>query len=357
MTVKQPRTVQLTCDDCGHTTPVTTRGLAEHAMRKHSCATVKERAARAQRRLDRLAESGEKRDCQCPVAKHEHGTHAAYVVDKCRCRPCRDGSSRYERDRQRRHLYGKTFYVPAEPARAHVRALGEQGMGWKRVARAAGISESIVWKLLYGDASRGMAPSKKIRPKTAQALLAVKLDVAPGQKVDPTGTGRRLQALVTLGWSIGRISTETGLDRQCLDAAVHFQGITAATRDAVARAYDRLWNQAPPQTNQRERIAYSRSRRRATLNGWAPPMAWDDDTIDDPQATPDLGTDLRPGGKRVHVDDIEWLLEDQPLATAQWLADRLGVTKDAVQQACRRAERTDLVERLARNAELRGAAA
>ena len=31
-----------------------------------------------------------KRDCQCKRASHVHGTRTAYVVDKCRCRPCTD---------------------------------------------------------------------------------------------------------------------------------------------------------------------------------------------------------------------------------------------------------------------------
>jgi len=348
VTIKQPRTVQLACDTCGHTTPVTTAAMAERAMRQHSCATVKERAARAQRRLDRLADSGEKRDCTCPIARHEHGTHAAYVVDKCRCRPCRDGSSAYERDRQRRHLYGKTFYVPADASRDYVRALGDQGMGWKRVARAAGISESVVWKLLYGDPSRNLAPSKRIRPATAQALLAVKLDLAPGQKVEPTGTGRRLQALVALGWSVGQISSRTGLDRQRLDAAIHFRGITTDTRDRVAAAYDELWDQAPPQSNQRERIAYSRSRKRAALNGWALPLAWDDDAIDDPRAMPDTAQQKRPGGKRIHLEDVEFLVDHGH--TREQIAHRFGVHKSALEHTCARNDRRDLLERMDRNA-------
>lgn len=285
MTLKQPRTVQLSCEHCGHTTPVTTAAMAEHALRKHSCATVKERAARAQRRLDRLAQSGPERPCQ-HNGKHPHGDRVRYVVDKCRCRPCRDAAAAYQRDLERRRLYGRTIYVPADQARAHIHALQAQGMGWKRVARAAGLAESVVWKLLYGDPSRNLAPSKRVRPATEQAILAVRLDLAGGTKVDPTGSSRRLQALTVQGWSIGQVAAHTGLDRQRLDAAINGRPIVAATAAAVRDAYDRLWNQAPPETNHRERIAASRARRRAVINGWAPPLAWDDETIDDPAAQP-----------------------------------------------------------------------
>lgn len=285
MTIKQPRNTRLSCDECGYTTPRSTAGVAAYALRKHSCDMQRERQARAQRRLDRLAASGPERPCQHD-GKHPHGNRVRYVIDKCRCRPCRDAASAYQRDLDRRHLYGRTIYVPADRARAHVRALQDQGMGWKRVARAAGIDTSVMWKLLYGDPSRGMAPSKRVRPTTEAKILATRLDLAVGLPVDATGTQRRLQALVTLGWSIGQISAHTGIDRQPLDKAIHGGAISVGTREGVRQAYDRLWNAAPPETNQRERIAASRSRRRAALNRWAPPMAWDDDTIDDPATGP-----------------------------------------------------------------------
>lgn len=355
MTLKQSRTTQLRCD-CGFVTALTTASMAEYSLRRHSCAKQRTRDARRQRRLDRLAESGPERPCQ-HNDRHPHGDRVRYVIDKCRCRPCRDAASQYARDLNRRHMYGKTTYVPADKARQHVRSLQAQGMGWKRVADAAGLTESVVWKMLYGDPARGMAPSKRIRPATEAKILAVELDIAPGMNVAPTGTTRRLQALVAIGWSVGQISRRSGLDRQCLDAAIHGNGITARTRDTVSDVYDLLWSARPPQSNRGERVAVSRSRNRAAAHGWAPPLAWDDDAIDDPAAQPDLGANVSTtGGKRIHVEDIEFLLEDNPMATARRIADRLHCGRDAIQQACRRAGRTDLLQQLARNAELEAAA-
>lgn len=349
VTLKRPRTVQRTCPECGFATALTTAAMADYALRRHSCEHYREVQARAQRRLDRLAASGTERPCQHD-GRHPHGDRVRYVIDKCRCRPCRDAASEYQRDLTRRHLYGKTIYVPADTARAHVRELQAQGMGWKRVARAAGLSASIVWKLLYGDPSRNQAPSKRIRPATEANLLAVTLDLAPGQKVDPTGTGRRLQALVALGWSVGQISAHTGLERQCLDAAIHGQGIVAATREAVREAYDRLWDQAPPESNQRERIAASRARKRAAANGWVPPLAWDDESIDNPDAEPDLGeSPIRRGPRqRFHIEDVEFLVDHG--MTREQIAHRLQVLKSAIEHACARNDRRDLLERMTRNA-------
>ena len=36
------------------------------------------------------------RDCQCKRANHQHGTRTAYVVDRCRCDPCREAARIYE---------------------------------------------------------------------------------------------------------------------------------------------------------------------------------------------------------------------------------------------------------------------
>lgn len=63
--------------------------------------------------------------------------------------------------------------------------------------------------------------------------------------------------------------------------------IMVSTRDAVRRLYDELsWTVPPP-----SRIR-SRAQRMAAARRWAPPLAWDDETIDDPKARPDRGTSL-----------------------------------------------------------------
>lgn len=38
--------------------------------------------------------------------RYEHGTHAAYVLDRCRCDRCRQANKLYERDRARLHRAG-----------------------------------------------------------------------------------------------------------------------------------------------------------------------------------------------------------------------------------------------------------
>src|SRR5699024_4387276 len=149
---------------------------------------------------------------------HQHGTRAAYVTDKCRCASCREANRVVQARARRQRAYGNPAYVDATPVREHVRNLQARGMGWRRIAKTAGISPSVVNKLLYGSPTRGMGPSKRVRQRTARALLAVRIDHAPGTRVDATGTRRRLQALAFMGWSINSLASRLGCDRQKIDA-------------------------------------------------------------------------------------------------------------------------------------------
>lgn len=306
---------------------------------------------------NRIATDGPTRDCHCPVANHVHGTRTAYIVDKCRCRPCRDAAAAAERHRSRMKAYGRWEpYVDAEPARAHVRHLSEQGMGWQRVARAAGLTQSTIWKLVYGPAPRG--PSKRIRRQTADKILAVTLDLADAAIVDATGTRRRLQALVAIGWSQTRLAAQLGWNVGNINSLILGRDCPRVQHDTEVRVralYDRLWNVTPVAANRFEKTGITRAKSVATGHGWVPPMAWDDDTIDDPAAQPHTG-ERSPAPHRGRpskdvADDVQWLLDLDPWATRRQISDRLGMTVRAIEFALERASRDDLRQQLTRNQE------
>lgn len=330
--------VRITCPGCGYTTTSRTEALAAYGQRRHSCENHRERQERAQRRLDRLAESGPEAPCQ-HGGRHPHGSRSRYVVDKCRCRTCRDGSARYNAERRRLNLYGQPAYVDATPAREHIRALSAQGMGWKRVAAAAGVAQGVVWKILYGDPHRNLAPSKRVRAATSAKILGVTLDLADGAQVDATGTRRRLQALATLGWTIQALADRAGLDRQRFDKAIRGgRYVTSETAEAVRRLYDALWSTRPSGGRSEA------TRRRAARLGWAAPLAWDDETIDDPAVQPDSGTSRR----GVDLDEWLWLVrngEDPDRA-----AHRCGVRLNSIEVAARRIGRDDILGAIRRAA-------
>lgn len=220
----------------------------------------------------------------------EHGTRARYVNGPdendatgkpCRCDLCRAANAADASRTYRLRAYGQWQpYVDAQPAREHVQNLIEAGIKLKRIGRLAGLDPRIVARLINGIPSRGVAPSKRLRAATAQALLAVdsSLERMPGRaRVDATGTRRRLQALVAIGWSQRRLANRLGLADTSVHLIIGAAGVQAETARRVRALYDELWDQpAPDGQSATVARAYARNA------GWLPPMAWDDDLIDVP---------------------------------------------------------------------------
>jgi len=100
------------------------------------------------------------------------------------------------------------------------------------------------------------------------------------------GAQRRVQALQRLGWSAEYMSKRLGKCRAWLQMMVkHNQSgrIYRRNHEAVAALYDELSMTLGP-----SRI----TRMRAEKAGYLPPLAWDDDRIDDPTYTPKLRQEL-----------------------------------------------------------------
>ncbi|MEU6217236.1 hypothetical protein ABZ845_06885 [Streptomyces sp. NPDC047022] len=212
-----------------------------------------------------------------------HGTRARYSVHACRCDACRTAHREYEQKRSRQKAYGTWQpYVDATPARQHVRALMSRGLGWRRIADLSGVARGTVNKLLYGSPK----PSIRIRDEVADRLLAVDYStelVADGALVDATGTWRRIRALVAVGWPKVHIARALGSHGQGLQ--LHERLVLASTARRVAELYDAWWD-ADPTGHGVQAAQVGRACRYASSRGWAGPMAWDDDALDDPEAQP-----------------------------------------------------------------------
>jgi hypothetical protein len=286
--------------ECGFARRYTSEAKAAYALRRHSCERHRRLVeAAASALIDEAWADRTPKPCRHKVADHTHGTYACFVLDACRCVPCSVANSAYEADRRRRHAYG-TFeddWVDPEPVRQHVRALQAAGLGWKRIAAAAGVHQSTSWKLMYGkrrpDGTR--VPTRRMRADLAAALLAVPTptidDLGSTVVIDPTGTRRRLEALAAIGWSVAALADRGHLDRQPLDAALRHQPVHARTARAVRDLYAELWASPRPAPDHRARGAVARARNRAATRGYVPPLGWDEDDLDDPYATPADGYD------------------------------------------------------------------
>ena len=181
----------------------------------------------------------------------------------------------YERHKNRQIAYGRWQpYVSAARARAHVLHLMSQGMGPVTIARVSGVPHGSVSKLVYGDYARNMAPSKRIRSATEAALLAVQPaleNLSGAALVDGTGTRRRLQALVAIGWSQSELGRRIGMAPQSIQKTLRGDRVYARTARKVLALYDELSMTPGPS---------GRARRLAAAKKWPPPLAWDDDEID-----------------------------------------------------------------------------
>jgi DNA-binding Xre family transcriptional regulator len=291
------------CRTCGWKGTYDTAAKGDYAKRAHSCEKYLAKAEGAERLATRKAAIDRTpKPCLHKIADHQHGTRTAYVLDRCRCLRCAKANALSENERYRQKAYGRyDKYVDAEPVRAHVRELSAQGMGHKRIARAAGISNATLTKLVFGTyasmngPSRGRygkgdlvrGPSKRLLRTTADKLMAVELDLADGVQVDATGTTRRVRALVALGWSQSKLANRLGIRRSNFHLARGDRAaVLAVTAKAVDELYDELSMVIPPQETHRDKISVSRALKYSKARGWLPPLALDDEYLDDPTYKP-----------------------------------------------------------------------
>lgn len=345
------------CRRCGWSGSYPTTKKADWAKRVHGCQRRIDRAAAAERgRLRKAAVDRTPRPCLHKNTSHVHGTRTCYILDRCRCLPCSTANAAAELQRNRQKAYGRyDKYVDADPVRAHVRALSARGMGWKRVAEVAGISNGAMWKLLYGRRrpDGALHLTRRMVRAHGERILAVQLDLAPHAVIpgdQAIGTHRRLQSLVALGWSQSKLGERLGIEPHNMTRVVASGfGVQARTARAVAALYEELSMTLPSAETHREKISVARSRRMARERGWLPPLALDDDRLDDVDYNPlaethqaDAGVDeaaiLRraAGDRGVRLSRVERLELVRRLNAAglndHQICDRTGIHKDQVQR-------------------------
>ena len=264
-----------------------------------------------------------------------------------------EAKAAWARRRRRLIAYGRwepTTHIDPTPVREHIANLRSFGISVKTIASIAGESNGHVAEIIYPN---HVAYLNGITAERAAKFLNIRFDldqIPSGRFVDAAGTRRRIEALMCAGWSQGHIGIELGVSRQSVSKYRRNARVDSDTARAVRDLYDRLWGTQGPEI---------RVRNKAAREGFAPALAWDDDTIDDPNATPDLGAETpRPQGGAGRpfadvVEDVEDILSWEPYTTATELAHRLGYRDSSgIQIALRRGERTDLLAQLARNAEV-----
>ncbi|MFF7335383.1 hypothetical protein [Streptomyces sp. NPDC008150] len=198
-------------------------------------------------------------------------------------------------------------FVDAAPVREHLKALLAAGMPLRSVCEQLGFAHgSSLQHVMYGRGKYG--PGQQVRRETAEAVLSYwpsLADFPDAARIDPTGTRRRVQALAVRGWSRHVMAAEIGMGETSFKKALHKERVTARLARTVADLYDRWWNLDPLEFGV-SRNSVGRVRADAARSGFHGPLAWDDDTIDDPNAVP-------------QTDAVPPLQTDGDNAVARWL--------------------------------------
>lgn len=245
------------------------------------------------------------------------------------------------------HERGHTRIVAPDRAEAHVKELvATLGVSIRSIAAASGLGPSVVSNL-----NRGIATG--LHRDTEASILAVTAESIRKRPdangfVPNIGARRRVQALLAIGWRYQDLTPQLGFN----SSAVVLQAgewITRRKHDRVKELYDLLWNTKGPAT--------AVSLNRASVAAYAPPMAWDDETMDDPNATPntnpvpqtadDGDTDTSSRRMKNLVEDVEFLITTG--VAWEHIPARLNTGAFALERALYRLKRHDLVARAKTN--------
>lgn len=193
----------------------------------------------------------------------------------CRRPECKQADYRYMSALRLDHHRGRRRRTDATQTRVHLERLLAAGWLQVQIARTARLSHRVLTAVLAGQST--------VTNATARAILNIPIGPAPGdaRDVDATGTVRRVRALVAIGWPLAQLAPRFGLYETALGIIARGERthVRATTADTIALDYRNLSRLPGPS---------ARARNDAVRKGWPSPAAWDEATIDDPAAQPDL---------------------------------------------------------------------
>ena len=225
----------------------------------------------------------------CPENHKHQQTGVCYSIHRCGCDPCREAATARERQRRKLKAYGRydNGLTDAGPVREHIETLRAYGIGWKRIAKLAGIGATTVETLIYGHKTR-KTMNARVKRETAEAIMRVQPTVenlSTTAKLPACGTQRRLQALVWSGWSMRKLSLMLDMEVGYVNLMMRDQYVvSAATHRKVKELFDRLWPSPPPVVKRGDAQSIARAKNLARAKGWVSAWAWDD--LDDPEEAP-----------------------------------------------------------------------
>lgn len=216
----------------------------------------------------------------------------------------------YQRDRAR----GRARYVPAEPVRRKLQQLLEGGVPMRALSRSSGLSAPALRSIVNGDRTN-------VHRTTAQRVARLRAAAIYQQQqvghVPKVGAVRRVRALMAMGWTRDLL-TEAGARSLPRVLSGHGCLITLEKWREIKDVYDQLSMTPGPSLQ---------TMGRARAWGYAPPLAWDDATIDNPHALPQAVGLQAKGTEIVDVVAVERAITRPGHATTLTAAERVEVVR------------------------------
>ncbi|NEB92400.1 hypothetical protein [Streptomyces bauhiniae] len=236
----------------------------------------------------------------------------------CKCEPCLVGRrTAKKRERVNRQL-GRTSSCDATQVRTRLNQLNEV-MGWEDIAKAAATSAAHLREIASGRLPR-------IKKTTHSKIMGIQPAPTGGQYIDATRSIRQVRALQTAGHSAEAIAAAASTNRsRILPLLNGYPRLRRSLATRIDTAYEALATRKGDST---------RSRNRANREGWAPPGAWDDDTIGNPAAHPEwTGACGNDRGYWMHALQKLPMCDRCEQAHQDWLTEREHLTPAERNQA------------------------
>lgn len=195
--------------------------------------------------------------------------------------PSRFGRCSKHRNQELRESGRSMGHTDAGPVVEYLQMLQRSGLSIRCISERSGVSHFGISLILAGKRERVLA-------ETARKLLSVKPDslnqAYDGALIPSTGTVRRLRALHAIGYTGSTLAGMLGAGHGDM-VRVLLYGSQPKVRAATARRVAEIFRELQLKPVPPSRVT-SRAINRAKSLGWALPLEWDEDAIDDPSALP-----------------------------------------------------------------------
>lgn len=233
--------------------------------------------------------------------------------------------------------------VPATIITSRLNTFRAAGLNWTQISHLTGVPKRTlhaIHRKKYVLAATATPILNTPVPKTSHCTSVTdwtKEALSDGTLVPAVGTIRRLRALIAIGYHNAFLAERIGCGRKHLTSII--RGEHERCTAGVARRVDTLFHelQLTPAPNH---PLSRQARGRAKKSGWPPPLAWDEETIDDPTVEPDteayLHADQLNGWRTAELADI---VADYRACgySNKHLADQLGITVHSLRRLLSRA--------------------